>query len=194
MFLMLDFILIGILLGILTRGSLKSLSEMQVNAGWVLLAALSAQWIIPMAAASIGGASDRLLLWVAWVLPNLVALAVAAWNWRTPGFPLVALGILLNMAVVLLNTGMPVLVSNAVASGATKEAVAQSLAASWLHVPATSDTLALLLGDVIPFPGPWWHRGMLSLGDVILALGAGVVVFMGMHVGGEHGPGSTEPV
>ena len=189
MFLMLDFILIGILLAIVTGGSFGSLSNMRVKGGWILIAALLAQGLVPAVASGVAGASDQLLLWLAWILPNMAALVVAVWNWRTPGFAIVALGLGLNLLVVLLNAGMPVLVANAVASGATQEAVAQSLAASWLHTPSGPNTSALLLADVIPFPGPWWHRGMLSLGDVFLALGAGVVVFVAMH--GDRRDGGT---
>ncbi|MDO8986638.1 MAG: DUF5317 family protein, partial [Coriobacteriia bacterium] len=49
--------------------------------------------------------------------------------------------------------------------------VRQAIEQSWLHIPAVSDTRCLLLGDTIPVAWPSWLSGMVSLGDMLLAVG-----------------------
>jgi hypothetical protein len=48
------------------------------------------------------------------------------------------------------------------------------------HVAADSDTRLRALGDVIPAPLPI-HPEVLSPGDVLVAAGAGLLVFAGMR-------------
>jgi hypothetical protein len=114
-----------------------------------------------------------------WVLPAVLVAAIAGLNWRQPGMGLVSLGVVLNIVVVVLNAGMPVSVASI--AGVPADQVARAIDRSWLHVVVDSKTAALLLADVIPIPGPSWHRSLVSLGDVIMSFGVGYAVFVGAH-------------
>lgn len=94
-------------------------------------------------------------------------LTVAVWlvaNRRLPGLLIAGVGMTLNLLVISANGAMPVLDSSAEAAG-----VAQSLEdASLKHEVMDEDTVLPWLGDAIPVPP---FREVLSVGDVVLALG-----------------------
>jgi hypothetical protein len=116
---------------------------------------------------------------------------VAVWlvaNRTLPGLLLAGVGMALNVLVIAVNGAMPVLESSAERAG-----VAQSLGdASIKHQRLDDETVLPWLGDAIPVPP---FREVLSVGDVILALGLCRVVDARMMSG--RGPrhsakGSTE--
>ena len=99
----------------------------------------------------------------------LAATAVsAAANVRLTGAALVAFGGALNLAVVLLNHGMPVDVGAVAAAAA-------SLPTDALHVTVTGATLLTPLADVIPVSVA---HAVYSIGDVCIALGGFLVPFV----------------
>ena len=98
--------------------------------------------------------------------------AVAVWlvaNRALPGLTLAGAGMALNVLVIAANGAMPVLERSAEAAG-----VARSLEdASLKHEILDDDTVLPWLGDVIPIPP---FKEVLSVGDVVLALGLARVV------------------
>ncbi|MDQ3958090.1 MAG: DUF5317 domain-containing protein [Actinomycetota bacterium] len=118
-------------------------------------------------------------------------LAVAVWlvvNRRLPGLLLAGAGMALNVLVIVSNGAMPVLDRSADAAG-----VSQSLDDAGLkHERLDDDTVLPWLGDAIPVPPT---REVLSVGDVVLALGLAQLVDARMtaHKKGRHraGKGSS---
>ena len=92
----------------------------------------------------------------------------AAANLRLTGAALVALGGALNLAVVLLNRGMPV-------DAGAVAAAAASMPTDGLHVTLTGATALKPLADVIAVP---IARAVYSIGDVCIALGGFLVPFV----------------
>jgi hypothetical protein len=87
------------------------------------------------------------------------------------GFALLLAGWLLNVVPMVLNDGMPVSANAQRAVGAGDEVVDEGHL--WKHVPATGDTGAAWLGDVIPLRPV---RAVVSVGDLFLLAGVGTVV------------------
>jgi hypothetical protein len=86
-------------------------------------------------------------------------------------FAVLLAGWLLNVVPMTLNDGMPVSAAAQRAVGEGGEAVDEGNL--WKHVPATADTRAAWLGDVIPVAP---LGAVISIGDVVLLGGvAGVV-------------------
>ncbi len=173
-------VVVAIVFGLLTGGSLGSLGEMRLRGEWIILVGLLLQVALPGIVPS-GLLSDRITVWLLWFLPGALLAVALSLNWRRFGLALAAFGVVSNLLVVGLNGGMPVLVSAASYVGLPIDGVQVQLAASWLHIPAGSTTVLLYLADVLPLPGPVWFRGLASLGDVLLAAGVMHTVFAGTH-------------
>jgi MFS family permease len=101
-------------------------------------------------------------------LAALMSVAVvAALNWRLPGAVLIAVGTLMNVAVIALNSGMPYDQSVAVESGI-------SFPRDGLHVTATPATVLPFLGDIIPVS---IADSIYSVGDFLIACGGFFIPF-----------------
>jgi Family of unknown function (DUF5317) len=121
--------------------------------------------------------------WV-WVLARLVMLAVCLRNARTPGgwstaWLIVALGLSLNGAVIVANAGhMPQSPSAAAlvwgdAYVQPERYVGQLENVVWM----TPKTPLAWLGDILPEPRWFPHANVMSIGDVLLALGMAAWAF-----------------
>ena len=97
----------GVAVGLARGGNLRALRKPGVRSLRLGLAGLAVQALVvalPLRAVGLPLALGAVLLLAALV----VLLAVARANGRLPGMPLFALGLLLNLVVVLANFGMPV--------------------------------------------------------------------------------------
>lgn len=164
-------------LGVVTGGRVGNLSALRLKFESVLVVLLILVTLAPSLDIPL---SDSLLVVVAWIFPVVVCIVVAVLNLKTPGFALMGIGLLLNLIVVAANSGMPVLASNIAVTQDASSATA-AIASSWLHIPVDPDTRMLILADVIPTHGPKALRAMLSVGDLLLMIGVGRLIFMGMH-------------
>jgi hypothetical protein len=86
------------------------------------------------------------------------------------GVPVVALGAALNVLAITTNGGvMPASASALRIAGIAERAgFDNSAAVAHAHVA--------FLGDVIPVPGPWPIGNVLSIGDLIICVGAFIVL------------------
>jgi hypothetical protein len=94
-------------------------------------------------------------------------LLVVLINQRLPGMWIVGVGILMNLTVIALNNGMPVLPEAFVLAGGE----IGNLQLDAKHVLLDHSSRLPFLGDIIPMPG-----SVISMGDVLLAVGLGVFV------------------
>lgn len=101
----------------------------------------------------------------------LVAFAVA--NRGLPAMPVVLVGLGLNAAVVLVNGGMPVRPAAVAAAGLDPAHLEGADLGAKHHLEGPDDRLAFL-GDVLAVRP---LREVVSVGDVVLALGVGGVLF-----------------
>jgi hypothetical protein len=91
-------------------------------------------------------------------------------NRRLVGVPVVALGAGLNVLAIATNGGvMP-------ANAAALRIAGIAARAGFDNSAAVAHAHLAFLGDVIPVPGPWPIGNVLSVGDLIIFLGAFVVL------------------
>jgi hypothetical protein len=99
----------------------------------------------------------------------VLLLAFAASNRHLTGIVVMAVGILLNLAGLVVNQGMPVRASALVHAGVVDvDEVAATELGGPRHVETAND-VAPILGDVVPFAPT---REVLSFGDLVIAAGA----------------------
>jgi len=152
----------AVLAGIIAGGSPRFLEHIRVH-WWGLapIALVLQSFPLPV------GSAERAGLAAASVVASYVLLlAVVAVNRRVPGAALMATGLMMNLAVVALNGGMPVgrdAVLGAGADGADGAIVIEDGAKH--HLMTEADVLQPL-ADVIPFGPPFGV--VLSIGDALL--------------------------
>jgi hypothetical protein len=150
----------------LCRGRLGRLGQLRLRASWAVL--LSAAIQVGITAVARGGSHT------VHVALHLTSYAFAAWfliaNRRLTGISMVALGAGLNVLAISLNGGVMPASATAlrIAGIDTRGGFANSAAVTHPHLG--------LLGDVIPVPGPWPIGNVLSIGDLIIFIGAFVVL------------------
>jgi hypothetical protein len=152
--------------GLALGGSFRSWERMRLH--WWGLALLGvALQAVPVPRS---WSSRETIGWAMLVGSYVALLAFIAVNRRIPGAALMAAGLLLNLAVVAPNQGMPVS-SWAVrqAAGGAEFAEVRLPQDPAKHHVATEDDVLRFLGDVIPIPPPF--RVVLSVGDVLLYAG-----------------------
>jgi hypothetical protein len=172
--LLLDGIVLGLVAGFAAGGSLKHLGNTHLHGEALMLILLVAQLSIPALAERFEVPKTPAL--AIWLLTMAGLVLLALWNRHVPGMLLVAIGISLNVLVIGFNSGMPV----------SLEAVrwldpAAAPVFDLLHGPLTEQTALAALADVVPVPGPSWHRGVASIGDFALMFGVALFIHNGMR-------------
>ncbi|MGQ0849190.1 MAG: DUF5317 domain-containing protein [Actinomycetota bacterium] len=150
---------------LLRGGRLINLGDIELRLWWLLPLGLGLQFGVAALPSS----------WADWEVGLILIsyaplLAVVILNRHRPGLWLAGIGVLMNFTVIALNGGMPVLTEAAeVASGFANEPLIDD---SYKHVIMDARTRLAFLGDVIPLRLA--NEGqVLSLGDVLLAIGLG---------------------
>ena len=199
---LLDAAVLAVVVGLLARGRLTRLPELNLKAVWVFVAAAVVQiGLLALAAKEVA-------------LPNAVAPALyvtsfalvlsGLWlNRRLPGVWLVLLGVLMNFVVIVANGGsMPVDRELALQAGDEK-LVAMLDSPDYVgHMPATEHTRLRPLGDVLRLPmliprPRFFSPG--SMGDVLITVGACWLILVGMgafglrHAGVRSEAETSEP-
>ncbi|AEH48150.1 DUF5317 domain-containing protein [Parageobacillus thermoglucosidasius] len=165
-----DGILLSLVIGFFRGGSLKGLAHMKLRGGWLfplLLVVQFAIFALQDKVAIVAKLSNTLFLIV-----YAVGLLFLWINRKQPGFIVIFAGVLLNFIVMAVNGGrMPVSVEAAQVLG--REYVdALQTGVYGKHQAITSETLLPFLGDIIPLSPPYPRQQVISIGDVIINVGA----------------------
>lgn len=172
-----EIIVLGLALSFLAGGSFRALMEERLVAEWALLAVLPLQVLWPTVAGVLGipCAWSRVIWLLLMAVLAVVLLVNAPRRWM---LAVAGLGIALNIMVIGLNGGMPVSFSAAQGLGAVRADLEELVGRRCLYVTMDDSTLLPDLGDVLPVPGPRWHQALISVGDLLLALGLSGWVFV----------------
>jgi hypothetical protein len=169
---------LGLVVGFATRGSLKGLTTLHFRWTPVLFVSLVIA-MLPLFVDSLE--SNRRVFQLtafAGVLLFLIVNIAETRGGVRAGFLVVGLGWALNFVVIAANKGMPLSLW-AYAQSGQSQAVTEGSGGFYRIVIAHPGTLFRPLGDVIPVRV--FHQ-VLSIGDVLLILGASIVIATGMHM------------
>ena len=170
-------VVLGIVLGFASGGSLSRLGLLKFRFEWLILPLFVVQAVARGRLLGLVGASQlSLSVWTA--ASSLLAIAMLL-NWKFPGMALGAAGILMNLDVVLLNAAMPVVLGGQAGPAATVSAAEMARSTGSFYRVATQGDLLAWLGDVIPVT---WGRSIMlvSPGDVVLMVAVVVAIVCGM--------------
>ncbi len=180
---------LALVVGTLAGGRISRLPSVPFR--WVaLVPAGVALQFVPMS-----GSGGALLLIASFAL----LCAFAARNLGLAGFPLILLGLLLNLTVIGLNNGMPVSKTALIRSGQSSTLAALRSHGGSKHHLATNQDELLPLGDVLALPPP--VRQAISVGDIATHAGIVWLIVWGMlrtptplrGPGSENGDGHPDP-
>lgn len=161
-------LVIALIAGLLRGGSLEALAQTRVRWLVLLIEGLLVQLVFDIwDPAGLTDAGELAVLLVS----NGSVLAFLILNRAIPGMLLIAGGLLLNTVVITANQAMPVSASAAETAGAEVPSAEEN---DLKHELLDDDTKLGFLGDVIPLPG---LKEVLSIGDVVLALGVARAVY-----------------
>ncbi len=171
-----DTVVASVVVGKLRGGTLSSLGGTPIKKVELIVAALAAE-----AAAVIVGARGWAfgpevgsLLFLASYLTLLYAISS---NRHLRWMPLVGLGVALNWAVILANgMRMPVSLDALAAAGMARQAAAIASGAVSTYRAMDPATRLAFLGDVIPIGPPYPIHRVVSVGDIVMALGVFLLV------------------
>jgi Family of unknown function (DUF5317) len=169
MTLILGMMLLAVLAGYLMGGRLGNFASLKIR--WLPLALIG----LVLQGLPLPGRWPLVLLAASFVL--LFAFCVV--NIRIVGFPLILVGVVLNVAVIAVDGGMPVTAGALEASGQVDTTSALIHAGGAKHHIATSDDALMVLGDVIGVPQPIGQA--ISVGDLFTYGGVAVLIAMGMR-------------
>jgi hypothetical protein len=111
------------------------------------------------------------------VLGYVLAMFAVASNLALPGMRLVAVGLLLNLAVIAANGGrMPVSAAALRDVGLGNLVPALAGGAVPTHTLMGESTRLAFLADVFRLPPPYWRPCAFSLGDAVLAAGVFLLI------------------
>lgn len=166
---LLGFSVLGLLIGLLTCGSLKALSQYPLKGLLLPIAAYALK-----AGAACLLAPQRGAVVVAFIQYGLLFLFLLL-NLRRPAWPLFAFaGTLLNFLVIVNNGGcMPVSPSLLGEAGARLTQLAQGQV--YAYCLANTSTRLAFLGDIIRIGSASRPLGFASIGDLLLGLGVGIL-------------------
>lgn len=161
---------------IVTRGSWSRLAQLPIRGSGFFLAGLIIQvalGIVDFAPRHIDSLGFGLLM-----LSYALLLTFCLINIRLRGMTVIILGIALNALVIGLNQGMP---TRSVGIDERGDRVEQTFERTVKHRPASGDDLLGFLGDEILPPKPF--NALISIGDIVIALGICALAFFGSRRG-----------
>jgi MFS family permease len=149
-------------------GSLRRLAHLELRATWTVFAALAAQLLV------LGVLDERAtdLHGAAHVATYGLTAGFLWANRRLRGLWLVAVGAGANLAAIVANGGVMPASPSALATAGLEPGRAGGFANS----AAVVDADLALLGDVLAIPASWPLSNVLSVGDLLIALGIVVVL------------------
>jgi hypothetical protein len=176
-------LLIGILAGLVRRGSLLKLGNLPLKALWLVFAGLIVQFLVFPTPWNEPPIQENVELFH-YLSYALLALFFVV-NWKVKALWIMAFGMVLNAVVILANEGfMPADVDALACAGETVEGLTNpNTIPPYTHanvVRMSDDTQLNFLGDWICIPAWVPFANAISLGDVVLMIGLAWLVQSGM--------------
>ena len=170
-------IILMIFLALLLQRDLTAISRLPFKGGWKVAFMVAGLLFLQFVLVIFAGQRTWLEMALV-ILSHLAVMFVALLNRHIPGAKLFALGIVLNTLVMAANGGwMPITPAmhqyvhpDQTLAVETKPPLSKSI------ILSRSETRLWVLSDIIPAPLPW-RRYVISLGDILLVLGAAQFIF-----------------
>jgi len=167
-------VLAALVVGVALGGRPGNLARLSLRASWLFFAAIALQ-VVAFPFGFLPWRTHEAVATLLWLTSYALLIGAAVLNRRITGVPLVALGMGMNVVAVAANGGtMPVLPEAMHAAGGDHATYANSTAAADPNLSWLVDRWAV--PDWVPL------ANVFSVGDVLIAAGAAVIVLAAMGV------------
>lgn len=169
-----DGIILSVIIGFFRKGNLNGLASMKLKWGWVFPVLLIFQFIIFTQQNKFDKLAD--MSGYLYIAVYLIGLTFLFLNRNHPGFIIIFIGVLLNFVVMAINGGrMPVSVeAAAILDPSYLDVTKNALYAK--HAVMTESTKLGFLGDIIPLTNPYPRTQVISIGDIVMNIGAFIFI------------------
>jgi len=180
-------VVISFIIGLLSGGSLKRLSHLEMNLMYLPMVAFALEFI---GGKLLSNNYDIFMqnkdLWTL-MIELLVYMTLSYFfykNRHLPGMMILLGGTLLNFVVIISNSGyMPVDPTLGIKYGYETSLAMLKNGEVFAHEVTGESTVLAVLSDWIIIPPPWPMPKTISIGDIIIDVGAFILIFKGMHTG-----------
>jgi Family of unknown function (DUF5317) len=157
-------LVVAMILVVVTKGSFQRLGRMSFTMLWLLLVALAIQLVLEF----VEFPKDRIddLGFALLLLSYGLIFASCFVNRKVSGMTIIAVGIMLNVIVIVLNQGMPAKDDVVTRNG---HEVHVPIERTVKHRPREDDDILPFLSDVITLPR--FPNQQFSVGDIVISLG-----------------------
>lgn len=189
---------LGLIIGYLCRGKMLRLGEIPLRFGWFAVMLLAVRGIVSSASFQNSVPNVETVSSVAFVLLLVGMMGMLWFNLHIAGVPLIALGISMNLVVLVANGGyMPVSLRALERINAVDMAGHLAAGERIMHSVAMTDSSRLpWLADWVIVPAVLSIMAVASPGDVLIGTGFTYLLVCGMigRPNGLRGPRLEEPV
>ena len=171
-------IALGVLVGLLKKGSMSNLLSIKIEKAWLILASFLIQFLAQVLSVNGFEFTVRYSLAIQGVAFALL-LTGLCFNRKYAGMLVIGGGCILNVLVMMLNGGkMPVSRDVLVNAGLNQALELFATGGDGRHILADQSTKLLILGDIMSPPGILSiMMKIVSIGDIIVVIGLFLLVF-----------------
>ena len=171
-------IALGVLVGLLKKGSMSNLLSIKIEKAWLILASFLIQFLAQVLSVNGFEFTVRYSLAVQGIAFALL-LTGLCFNRKYAGMLVIGGGCVLNVLVMMLNGGkMPVSRDVLVNAGLNQALELFATGGDGRHILADQSTKLLILGDIMSPPGILSiMMKIVSIGDIIVVIGLFLLVF-----------------
>jgi len=167
-------IVLAIIIGFIFKGNFKNLSSIKIEALYLILASFLMEAVVIMSIRKGFIHIGYVTYFIDAFMYALIFVFVYK-NRKSPFILIMGFGFLLNAVAIFSNGGtMPVGVSALHAAG-----INQSVGSQGLYVLIGNNTMFWFLGDIFPYT--FLNKNIVSLGDLVAALGMLLLIVKGMR-------------
>lgn len=176
-------VVLGLVLGLLVGGRPRGLATFQFRWAWLAFLGFAIQVVLftEFVSARVGPVLGPIV----YIGSTAIVLVAVLRNLRLAGMPIVALGAASNLAAILANGGyMPV-------DPGAREAVGQDTATVYSNTREMTEPALRFLTDVIPLPDWLPFTNVISVGDILIGIGAAAAIAIPMWRARPGAPGGA---
>lgn len=176
-------VILGILIGYISGGRLKYLSQRLFKNLLLVITGFSIQILIFSDISFLKPLQNYPgIITSLHILSYLLILAFVASNYKLPGIAFIGIGILLNATVIILNKGhMPASIESFSSSSVGKYADLLIRGETINNSKAIAeDTILPWLGDIFAIPSYIPFSNVFSIGDIVIAIGVCIYFVLNM--------------